>query len=111
MSAKYALGRRWSNEKTPARYMARIDEKSNAVADGETIDLDKAASEFMFLGLRMTEGISTELFRNRFGRSPVEFYPKIDMWKEGQLMEESDGSIRLTNKGIMVANAIFVQFM
>lgn len=111
MSAKYALGRRWSNEKTPARYMARIDENSNAVADGETIDLDKAASEFMFLGLRMTEGISTELFRNRFGRSPVEFYPKIDMWKEGQLMEESDGSIRLTNKGIMVANAIFVQFM
>jgi oxygen-independent coproporphyrinogen-3 oxidase len=91
--------------------MARIDENSNAVADRESIDANKAASEFMFLGLRMTEGVSIEAFRNKFGKSLVELYPKIDIWKEGQLMEERDGFIRLTKKGIMVANAIFVQFM
>jgi oxygen-independent coproporphyrinogen III oxidase len=111
MSTKDMLGRRWGNEKNPARYMARIDENSNAVADQETIDANKAASEFMFLGLRMTEGVSIEAFRNKFGKSLVELYPKIDIWKEGQLMEERDGFIRLTKKGTMVANAIFVQFM
>jgi len=111
MSTKDKLGRRWGNEKNPARYMARIDENSNAVADRESIDANKAASEFMFLGLRMTEGVSIEAFRNKFGKSLVELYPKIDIWKEGQLMEERDGFIRLTKKGIMVANAIFVQFM
>jgi oxygen-independent coproporphyrinogen-3 oxidase len=111
MSTKDKLGRRWGNEKNPARYMARIDENSNAVADRETIDANKAASEFMFLGLRMTEGVSIEAFRNKFGKSLVELYPKIDIWKEGQLMEERDGFIRLTKKGIMVANAIFVEFM
>jgi len=91
--------------------VAKIAENSHAVVDRETIDANKAAGEFMFLGLRMTEGVSTQAFRNKFGKAPVELYPQIDAWKEGQLMEERSGFIRLTNKGFMVANSIFVEFM
>jgi len=104
-------GQRWSNEKIPARYIARINQNGAAVVDHETIDVNKAAGEFMFLGLRMTEGVSTQNFRDKFGKQPVEFYPQIDIWKEGRLMEEKSGFIRLTNKGFLVANSIFVEFM
>jgi oxygen-independent coproporphyrinogen III oxidase len=111
MNASGVLGRRWSNEKNPGRYITNISDTKAAVADSEDIDLAKAAGESMFLGLRMTEGVSSEIFRNRFGKTPVELYPQINTWREGQLIEEEAGFLRLTSKGLMVANSIFVQFM
>jgi oxygen-independent coproporphyrinogen-3 oxidase len=105
------LGRRWSNEKNPRRYMERIDEAGRAVADREEIEPMKAAGEFMFLGLRMTEGISTDDFLARFGKTPIEQFPRVVSWMDGGLMEERDGLLRLTRQGLMVANSIFVEFM
>ena len=104
-------GRRWNNEKNPGRYMALVDEASQAIVDREQIDRAKAAGEFMFLGLRMTEGISTDSFSAGFGRSPAAYFPRIADWLEAELMEEKNGFLRLTDKGMMVANSIFVQFM
>ncbi|MET0502344.1 MAG: radical SAM family heme chaperone HemW [Candidatus Binatia bacterium] len=105
------LGRRWSNEKNPGRYMAQIAESARAVSDREDIDRTKAAGEFMFLGLRMTEGVSSVTFCARFGRSPQEFYPRIRSWIDGDLLEENRGHLRFTAKGLLLANSIFVEFM
>jgi putative oxygen-independent coproporphyrinogen III oxidase len=104
-------GRRWSNEKSPAKYMARIDTSSHATVEREEIDFAKAAGEFMFLGLRMTGGVSTALFRARFGMAPAEYYPRIQTWIEGGFMADDDGYLRLTAKGLLLANAIFVEFI
>ena len=104
-------GRRWSNEKNPARYMNLIGDAKQAVIDREEIDSHKAAGEFMFLGLRMTEGISMQRFRAMFGKAPMDFYPRIRAWIDGDFMTESDGFLRLTPKGLLLANSIFVEFM
>ncbi|MGH7809170.1 MAG: radical SAM family heme chaperone HemW [Candidatus Binatia bacterium] len=103
--------RRWSNEKNPARYMAQAMDSRQAVVDREEIDFAKAAGEFMFLGLRMTEGISIQSFRAKFGKTPAAYYPRIETWLEGEFMEENKGHLRLTQKGLMLANSIFVEFM
>ena len=105
------FGRRWSNEKNPGRYMGQITESHRAAVEQEEIDLTKAAGEFMFLGLRMTEGVSIQEFRARFGKPPEEFYPRIQMWIEGDLVAEQIGYLKLTPKGLMLANSIFVEFM
>ncbi|MGB7949343.1 MAG: radical SAM family heme chaperone HemW [Candidatus Binatia bacterium] len=105
------LGRRWSNEKNPGRYMARIAESARAVSDREDIDRAKAADEFMFLGLRMTDGVSSETFCARFGKSPEEFYPPLRTWIDENLLEEDRGHLRFTAKGLLLANSIFVEFM
>ena len=91
--------------------MAQIDDSRHAVIERETIDSDKAAAEFMFLGLRMTEGIRSDSFRQRFGQTPREFYPQIDSWIDGDLLLENGGFLRFTAKGLMLANSIFVHFM
>ena len=104
-------GQRWNNEKSPSKYMAQIDDTRQAIVDRETIDTHKAAAEFMFLGLRMTEGIRTDIFRQRFGQTPRELYPQIDTWIDGDLLEENPGFLRFTAKGMMLANSIFVHFM
>lgn len=104
-------GRRWCNEKSPGRYMTQIAKSRHAIVECEDIDLMKAAGEFMFLGLRMTEGISIETFRASFGKPPEEVYPRIRTWIEGDLLEENSGYLRFTAKGILLANSIFVEFM
>ena len=105
------LSQRWSNEKNPGRYMGMISETHQAIADREDIDWTKAAGEFMFLGLRMTDGVSIKAFRARFGSAPVELYPKIATWLENEFIEEKKGYLRLTRKGLMLANSLFVEFM
>jgi coproporphyrinogen III oxidase-like Fe-S oxidoreductase len=59
----------------------------------------------------MTEGVSPKGFRARFGKFPWELYPQIKDWIEGALLEVKHGYLRLTKKGFMVANSIFVEFM
>ena len=103
--------KRWSNETNPGRYMSRINESGTAITDRENIDRDKAASEFLFLGLRMISGVSSEAFRSTFGRAPVEFYPKIETWREAGLIAEKKGNLRLTARGLLLANSIFVEFV
>ncbi len=105
------FGKRWSNEKNPGRYMKLMRDRRCATIDWEEIDRTKAAGEFMFLGLRMIEGISPQLFSSRFGPAPRAFYPQIKNWLEGQLMEEKNGYLRLTQRGFLLANSIFVEFM
>ena len=105
------FGQRWSNEKNPGRYIERIELTSEAVTDREDLECSKAASEFMFLGLRMTEGVLIDAFRSRFKKTPSEFYPRIASWIDGELMQESGGYLRLTQKGLLLANSIFVEFM
>lgn len=104
-------GLRWCNEKNPRRYMERVRLEGRAVVEREEADLARAAGEFMFSGLRMIRGLSRETFRRRFGNSPAEFYPQIAGWIEAGLMEEEEDELRLTRRGLMVANEIFVHFV
>ena len=106
-----ASGSRWQNEKNPGNYMEKIRKEGSAVVGRERSDLTKAAAEFMFLGLRMTRGVSAREFSRRFGKRPAEFYPQIRDWLDGGLMAEEEETLRLTRRGLLVANSIFVNFV
>jgi oxygen-independent coproporphyrinogen-3 oxidase len=104
-------GHRWQNEKDPGRYMKQVAGKGQGMVETEATNLNKATGEFMFLGLRMTRGISIEVFFRRFGKNPDEFYPQITNWVEQGLMEVRDQRLRLTPRGLLVANSLFVSFV
>ena len=65
----------------------------------------------MFSGLRLVEGICLEAFATRFGKSAAELYPQISQWVGAGLMEIDSNRLRLTPRGILVANSIFVHFV
>ena len=104
-------GQRWHNEKNPIRYMEAVRRAGAAVAEKENLDLKKAAAECLFMGLRMTTGISVNEFVRRFGKEPAELYPRIGDWLEDGLMEQENGRLRLSRRGIFVADSIFVEFV
>ena len=68
--------------------------------------------EFMFLGLRMTEGIRAEDFAGCFGISLDEVYGEIlRKYESGGFLEQQDGFWRFTRSGIHVSNTILAEFL
>jgi oxygen-independent coproporphyrinogen-3 oxidase len=69
-------------------------------------------AETMFLGLRLLDGLSMEDFKRRFGHDPMHLYrPQIGELEEEGLLERSDGVLRLTEKGCLLANQVFMRFL
>ena len=78
----------------------------------EKLDKKSQMEEFMFLGLRMTEGISTECFRQTFGLTVELVYgPVLEQQIADQLLRKEDGRIFLTERGLDVSNYVLAQFL
>lgn len=70
--------------------------------------------EYMFLGLRLTEGIASEGFQAAFGRTLEEAYGTVIRKNERDgLLEYRDGGRRLalTERGLDLANYVMAQFL
>ncbi len=81
---------------------------------GEEEDFSKndAFSEFMFLGLRMNDGISLKEFYDYFGvELDSVFGNKVELLIEQKLLEEKSGRICLTRKGVDLSNAVFRELL
>lgn len=78
----------------------------------EKLDKKSQMEEFMFLGLRMTEGISTECFRQTFGLTVELVYgPVLEQQIADRLLKKEDGRIFLTERGLDVSNYVMAQFL
>lgn len=78
----------------------------------EKLDKKSQMEEFMFLGLRMTDGISTECFRQTFGLTGELVYgPVLEQQIADQLLRKEDGRIFLTERGLDVSNYVMAQFL
>ena len=80
--------------------------------DLEKLCMEDAMSEFMFLGLRMIQGVSGEEFARRFGLNMFDVFdmPIFKNRKNGLL--EVDGSqVRLTQRGLDLANVVMRDFI
>jgi oxygen-independent coproporphyrinogen-3 oxidase len=104
-------GRRWQNENNPRRYMDAVSRTGQAVCAQESLDMLRAAGEYMFLGLRMTGGVSFDRFAQRFGQTLDQVYPAVSQLLADGLMEKVGTRLRLSPRGLLVANSIFVNFV
>ena len=84
----------------------------DAVAEKELLnDFDKM-SEFVFLGLRLKEGISEKEFENRFKLNIDEvFGEQIEKYRKMGFLIREKGIIRFSDKGFFVSNTILSDFV
>src|SRR5207237_10039738 len=81
-----APGRRWMNERLPARYLAAIAADGTAVASEERLTEMQARAEFVFTGLRRVAGVDADAFANRFGHDLDTAFPQLaDLVDTGRL--------------------------
>ena len=105
-------GRRWWNEKLPARYIGAIEERQNAEGGAESIDEATAQSEFVFLNLRLRDGFALADFHERFGRNFECIFGGVatPLFNNG-LLTLSGGRIKLTDRGLEMADSVFAEFV
>ena len=100
---------RYWNERDTARYVQRMEETGNAEVGREEVNTE---SEFIFLGLRLTEGIRSATFRERFGTDLREKYAReLERLSDLELVEASPEGVKLTRKGMLYSNEVFAEFV
>lgn len=96
---------RFSNERDTAKYVEMVENGDRAEVMRERIDL---ASEFAFLGLRLTDGIDIAGYETRFG---VALSDKITNISGKELATVENGRLKLTRKGMLFSNEVFAEFV
>ncbi|MCL2059590.1 MAG: radical SAM protein [Oscillospiraceae bacterium] len=109
----YDGGARFSNVASIGEYIERADGGGSPVAEFVPIDEAESEKEFIILRLRLTRGFCDAEFRALFGCGFIEKYGREydELAGEG-LLEAAPGlRVRLTPKGMDLANRVFVRFI
>jgi len=91
----------------PGRFAEMINRHILPFQDGEWLGLAPRFRETVIMGLRMITGVSVQKLQDRFGMTPREYYgDTLDRLIEQDLLIEQGGRIRLTGKGLPIANQV-----
>jgi len=93
-------------------YQKSLRQKGIPAHEKECLSQEEVINEAMFLGLRLIDGIQISSFNNRFGVDIEKFYQKqLNKLFSFGLLEKNKGYLRLTRKGIPLANEVFREFV
>jgi oxygen-independent coproporphyrinogen III oxidase len=100
---------RYANERDTAKYVEMIESGRSAEVMREKID---RASEYVFLGLRMENGIDLSEYKTRFSIDLLEINgSEIDGLIDSGLVSIIDDRLRLTARGKLYSNEVFSTFV
>ena len=113
-ASSYENGVRYTNIADINKYIKNIEEKKlkeNYIIE-EKQDREAMMKEYMLLGLRKITGVNITEFRRKFGTTPLYKYNKelTKLVREG-LIEANEYSIRVSKKGLDLANLVWEEFV
>lgn len=111
-SSSYYEGKRIKHIEDVAKYIEKINNNESVVQEIIENSEEDNMEEFMFMGLRLMEGINIEEFNRRFSSNLLNVYKEVvqNNIKKGLLVNE-DGYIRLTEKGVELSNSVMSDFI
>ncbi|MFR0748288.1 radical SAM family heme chaperone HemW [Hungatella sp.] len=116
-ASSYLEGCRFHNTSDFQSYVsAHLDDEAEFCQalrqDMEQLSVKSKMEEFMFLGLRLTRGVSVEGFITRFGQSIRNVYGGvIDKLEREGLLEHKNGYYHLTERGLDLSNYAMSLFL
>lgn len=105
---------RWQNVGTLDSYIESLSRLHRPKVEQEQLTMAQTMSEVMFMGLRQTAGVDIYPVIDRYCVDPLRFYDYELQGLFGQgLLEyvEDAHSLRLTERGMMLANQVFLEFI
>ena len=103
---------RFSNTRDMQEYLGFSGNTERIRKDVLKLSLKDQIEEFMYLGLRMTEGISEIDFEQNFGQKLENIYGSVlQKYKETGFLEKTGTNWRFTRKGIHVSNHILAELL
>ena len=108
----FLKGYRYINFKDPVKYIQEVMNGKLPIDQGEKLSLKKRMIETIILGLRTKDGVSYKKFLKRFKVDMNSiFYQQINKLINLRLLLKDDYKIKLTRKGIFLANIVFREFI
>lgn len=78
----------------------------------EVQNLEDKEKEYMLLGLRKIKGVSIQKFKEKYIQNPIYLFKKeLEKLVNEDLLVIDGDYIRLTNKGLDLANIVWIQFV
>lgn len=112
-ASSYTHGFRYHNTGDLKEYLSlNLLEPGAASQEIQELSHEEKIEEFMFLGLRMMNGVSGSEFLGRFGQNMWNVYGDVLNELEAQKLIEVDAPVvRLTEFGIDVSNVVLSRFL
>ena len=108
----YINGMRYANIRGIAPYINKLSKRNKPIADTEHLTGDAEKAETLMLALRKREGISLDAYQNRFNEDIQDtFGDTLKKWIDQELLERTATHLRLTPRGLFLANEIFIELM
>lgn len=110
----YTNNFRFSNIENIEEYINNF--KNNKEEDNlifhEKQNRESKMKEYMMLGLRKIEGVNIQQFKNKFVENPIFIFRKeIEKLVNEELLEVDGNFIKLTKKGLDLANLVWEEFV
>lgn len=110
----YTNNFRFSNIENIEEYINNF--KNNKEEDNlifhEKQNRESKMKEYMMLGLRKIEGVNIQQFKNKFVENPIFIFRKeIEKLVNEELLEVDGNFIKLTKKGLDLANLVWEEFI
>ncbi|HJO47963.1 MAG TPA: radical SAM family heme chaperone HemW [Candidatus Scalindua sp.] len=108
----YINGERYCNIKSVKEYISAVKSKKNLICFSEKLPQEKRASEILIMALRMTSGISKNEFLSRSGYDLTELFgTQLNILTQAGLINFDDERIKLTRKGLSLADSVMMEFV
>ena len=115
----YLNGVRYGNTSDIEKYInvqdffnrSELEESGIRIVD-EVQSLEDKRKEYMLLGLRKIDGVSIQKFKEKFVENPIFLFRKeLEKLVNEKLITIDGDCIRLTNKGLDLANIVWEEFV
>ncbi len=105
------VGRRWQNDRSPERYMERVEATGLGESSAETLTAEEHLRERLFTGLRLADGFDLMELEHELGL-PVRkrFASQIDRLCREGLAERDASWLRLTARGLDLHSEAALRF-
>ena len=93
-------------------YIEQVASSGQAIAERRELGSEERASDALFMGLRLSDGIDLDEFRAEYEVDVLERYAvEFPELFDARLIELNNGRLMLTEAGRLMSNEVFVHFV
>lgn len=111
-ASSFFCGTRYKNESNVEKYINEIVSNKSTITEKEEMDLLNLMKEYVILALRKIDGVSIEDFKTRYKKEIYDiFLDEINELMQEGIIEKNKKNIKLTDRGLEVANVVWERFI
>jgi oxygen-independent coproporphyrinogen-3 oxidase len=94
-----------STEKHPEMWLTQVESEGHGLVENELLTAEQQGDEFLLMGLRLTEGVDPERFRQLSGRA-LDPHQIDSLTADGFIVADATGRVRVTPAGAPLLDSV-----